>query len=192
MDAFHRDVVHHDFGVVLPAPFLGKRAGEPLVILGQEMRPFGDPQRRLLGQRAIRENHERPNRRRGGRQPDNIAAGGFYCSDFGHSDNLPKQFRSSNHIALTVGWANRPHSDAAVHARECGRVAHAIQPLGVTAWAKSPRENRAPWSAESGDFAHPTRLIGLTGAAPKTWMAGTSPAMTPEKWLNMTNPFVVS
>ncbi len=89
VDAFHRDVVHHDFGVVLTAPCLGKRAGEPLVILGQEMRPFGDLQRLLTGQRPIGERHERPGRRGGGRQPDDIAPGGLCCSDLGHSDKPP-------------------------------------------------------------------------------------------------------
>ncbi len=77
VDAFHRDVVHHDFGVVLPAPFLGKHAGEPLVIRGQEMRPFGDLQRLLVSHRSIGENYERPSRCRGRRQSDDIAPGGF-------------------------------------------------------------------------------------------------------------------
>ncbi len=89
MDAFQRDVVHHDFGVVLPAPFLGKRADEPVVILGQEMRPFGDLQRLLAGQCPIGDSHERPNCRGGGGQPDDIAPRGFCCSDLGHSDKPP-------------------------------------------------------------------------------------------------------
>src|SRR5258708_22910420 len=47
---------------------------------------------------------------------------GFVARTFGISDNLAERFRSSNHIARTVGWATRPHTDAPAHARECGAL----------------------------------------------------------------------
>src|SRR5438034_1351455 len=52
-DFIRGNVIDDHLGVMPLAPFPGELLLEPAVELGQEMRPFGDLERLLLGERAL-------------------------------------------------------------------------------------------------------------------------------------------
>jgi len=89
VDLFHGDVVHNDLGIVLLAPFLGHLTFEPLVIVGQEMSPFGDLQRLLAGHRAIGKKEERAESGGRGRQFEELSPGGRVWGVPGHFGGGP-------------------------------------------------------------------------------------------------------
>src|SRR5262245_884709 len=66
-----------------------------------------------------------------------------------------------------VGWATRPSRNLALCTRAWRRVAHAVEPVGLTAWAKSPTII-AITTAEAGDFAHPTNPPAPARTRPRT------------------------
>jgi len=81
---FHRNNVNGNVRIVPPAPVFGKHVHEPLIELRQEVCPFGDLERLLAGESAIREKEEGAERDGTGRQLQKISTRGFSACASSH------------------------------------------------------------------------------------------------------------